>query len=167
MHAVDIGKIRKKARSGEKEADAFCAWLEKKGPPPGKLDRMMHGLLEEAIEGIDCTACAACCREAYVVVTTEDIWRMSEALGMRRSDFRRAYVGRNEDRDQCFNRRPCPFLGRDRLCRHYQARPDCCRDYPFSLAIDCREKLENLSANYLVCPAVTLALDRLREELQA
>ncbi len=162
---MDIGEIRKRAKSGEKEADAFCEWLRTKGPSPGKLDRRLHELLEEAMDGLDCTACAACCREAYVVVTTEDIWRMSEALGMRRSDFRRAYIGRSEDGDQCFNRQPCPFLKRNRLCRYYDARPDCCRDFPYSLAIDCREKLDNLSANYLVCPAVTLALDRLREEL--
>jgi Fe-S-cluster containining protein len=162
---MDIASIRKSAAKKEKEAEAFCAWLENNGPSPAKLDKRLHGLLKEAMRGIDCTACAACCREAYVVVATEDVWRMAEALDMRRSDFRRAYIGRNEDGDQCFNRRPCPFLGRDRLCCHYEARPDCCRDYPFSLAVDCREKLENLSANYLVCPAVTLALDRLRAEL--
>jgi len=162
---ADPEAIRKAAKRREKEAEAFCSWLEGNGPPPKKLDRQLHQLLEEAMSGLDCTSCAACCREAYVVVTTEDIWRMAEALDMRRSDFRRAYIGRNEDGDQCFNRQPCPFLKRNRLCRHYEARPDCCRDYPFSLAVDCRDKLENLSANYLVCPAVTLALDRLRAEL--
>lgn len=162
---TDIRILKNQAAAREEELDAFCEWLGENGPSKRELDRRFKRLMKEAMEHFDCTACAACCTEAYVVIGTEDIGRMAEAVKMKRSEFRIAYVARNEDNDQCFDRRPCPFLARNKLCKHYEARPDCCREYPYSLAEDCKDKIENLTANYLVCPVIYIALDRLKEEL--
>ncbi len=164
---TDIKILKKQAAAREEELDAFCEWLGEKGPSARKLDKRFKQLLEEAMTHFDCTTCAACCTEAYVVIGTEDIGRLAEEMDLKRSVFREAYVGRNEDNDQCFNTRPCPFLKRNKLCRFYEARPDCCREYPYSLAANCKENLDNLSSNYLVCPVIYLALDALREELAA
>jgi len=163
---TDLKKIKKLAKANEKQIDAFLEDLKEKGVSKRRLDSVLKKLFREIMPHFDCTRCAACCKEAYVVVETADIARLAEAVGMKRSEFRAAYVGKNEDRDTCLNRRPCPFLQRNNLCRLYESRPDCCREYPFSLAVDSTEKLDNLSANYLVCPVVFHALERLRAEFR-
>lgn len=161
---TDLKKIERLAAANEEEVDAFLDWLKVSRVPSRKLDARLKQLLREAMKSFDCKQCAACCKDAYVVVETEDIARLSQALGMKRSEFRAAYVTRNEDGDTCFNRRPCPFL-KDNLCTHYRSRPGSCREYPYSLAVDSKSKLENISANYLVCPALFNALEELRDFL--
>ena len=161
---TEIKKIKNQAVKNENEIEAFCEGLKENGLLPRSLDSRMKKLLREKISNFDCTICAACCKEAYVVVETEDIARLAKHFSMKRSDFRNKYVGRNEDGDVGFNRRPCPFLKKD-LCSHYEARPNCCREYPHSLAIDAMDKLENLAANYEVCPAIFQALEELRASL--
>ncbi len=159
---TDLKKIKKKAAEREDEVDAFLDWLKVSRVSERKLDARLKKLMREIMPHFDCTRCAACCKEAYVVLETEDIARLAEALGMKRSEFRARYVTRNEDGDTCLNDRPCPFL-KDDMCTLYKARPDSCREYPFSLAVDSKTKLDNISANYLVCPVLFHALEKLRD----
>ena len=158
---TDLKKIKKLAAGNEKEVDAFLERLKEAGISSRSLDARLKKLLREIMPQFDCTKCAACCKDAFVVVETDDIRRLAAALGMKRSEFRALYIGKNDDRDTVFNRRPCPFLKRN-LCTHYEARPDCCREYPYSLAVDSKSKLDNISANYQVCPVLFHALEELR-----
>lgn len=160
---TDLRKIRRMARAREAQVDEFIERLKGERVSKRRLDAALKALFREIMPYFDCTKCAACCKEAYVVLETQDIARLAGALGMKRSAFREAYVGKNEDRDTCLNQRPCPFLKR-KLCTLYESRPDSCREYPFSLAVDSTEKLDNLGANYLVCPVVFHAVERLRAE---
>ncbi len=161
---TELRKIKRLAAAREEEVDAFIEWLKLRRDDSDRLDARLGELIEKALSGLDCTTCARCCKEAYVVVGTEDIARLAKALGMKRSEFRAQYIGKNEDGDTCFNRKPCPFLKKN-LCTLYESRPDCCREYPGSLAVDSGSNLDNINANYLVCPAVFNALEELRDFL--
>lgn len=161
---TDLKTIRKLAAENEEEMDEFLESLKDKKISSKRLDAAFKKSIDEASQHFDCTSCAACCKKAYVVLMTEDIARLAGALGMKRSEFRCEFVGKNEDGDTVLNRKPCPFL-KGNLCLQYDARPDCCREYPHSLAVDTRENLENISANYLVCPILFNALEKLRESI--
>jgi Fe-S-cluster containining protein len=160
----DLKKIKRLAEAREDEVDAFIEWLKLRYDSSERLDARLQGHIDEALARFDCTSCARCCKDAYVVVDTDDIARLAKALGMKRSEFRAEYVGKNEDGDTCFNRRPCPFLKKN-ICTLYESRPDCCREYPHSLAVDSAGNLDNINANYAVCPAVFNALEALRDFL--
>ena len=95
----DLKKIRRLAKDHEAEVDEFIKELKNKRVSKRRLDATLKRILKEIMPAFDCTRCAACCKEAYVVVETPDIARLAEATGMKRSEFRAQYVGRNEDRD--------------------------------------------------------------------
>jgi Fe-S-cluster containining protein len=161
---ADIRNIKKQALKNDAEIEAFCERLKEDGFKGKSLDSRFKKLLREKISHFDCTKCAACCKEAYVVVETEDIARLARKLDMKRSEFRAEYVGRNEDGDVVFNVKPCPFLAKN-LCTQYSERPNCCREYPLSLGSEVIDILENIAANYEVCPVVFEALEELRASL--
>lgn len=161
---TDLKKIKRMALKNEDEVDAFIEWLKMRCDDSQKLDKRLKKLLGQAMSHFDCKKCARCCKDAYVVVDTDDIGRLAEALDMKRSEFRAEYIGKNEDGDTCLNRRPCPFLKKN-LCTRYESRPDCCREYPYSLVTDSVDNLDNLNANYTVCPGIFHVLEELRDFL--
>jgi Fe-S-cluster containining protein len=80
---------------------------------------------------LDCTACAACCMEANVVLGERDLDRFRR--GGRPEIAQRAYVRRARDGRITLRFLPngrCPHLGADRLCGIYEMRPDNCRVFP-------------------------------------
>ena len=96
---TNLKKIKRMATEREDEADAFLDWLKVSRVPQRRLDARLKKLLREVMTHFDCTRCAACCKDAYVVLETDDIARLAEALDMKRSVFRAKYVTRNEDGD--------------------------------------------------------------------
>jgi Fe-S-cluster containining protein len=79
--------------------------------------------------------------------------------------FADAYLRHDEDGDSIMAATPCPFLGPDRLCAVYEARPRACRAYPHT-ETDFSKHLGLHVGNLPVCPAVWMVVERLTEGLR-
>ncbi|HET6183668.1 MAG TPA: YkgJ family cysteine cluster protein [Acetobacteraceae bacterium] len=83
---------------------------------------------------LDCLKCPSlCCRMAgYVEVSRADIRRLAKFLGLTVTEFERRHI---VERTRKGAKRiksgytVCQFLGEDRLCTVYAARPRDCRGY--------------------------------------
>jgi Fe-S-cluster containining protein len=83
---------------------------------------------------LDCIKCPSlCCRMAgYVEVSRADIRRLAKFLGLTVPEFERRHI---IERTRKGGKRiksgytMCQFLGEDRLCTVYEARPRDCRGY--------------------------------------
>lgn len=83
---------------------------------------------------LDCLKCPSlCCRMAgYVEVTRADVRRLAKFLSMTVKDFEARHI---VERTRKGSKRiksgytTCQFLGEDRMCTVYDARPKDCRGY--------------------------------------
>lgn len=126
----------------------------------------MPSLNDEAFEKIDCTQCAACCKNYSPRFKTPDVKRISKHLRLKESEFIDTYLLVDVEGDFVVNRTPCPFLGGDNLCSIYEVRPSDCARFPYT-AEDVfikRQKLTLKNASF--CPIVYFVLDRLSASLK-
>ena len=82
---------------------------------------------------LDCRNCALCCKMAgYVEVSSYDVRRLARHLGLTVPQFKEKHVihttraGKMRIKDELTT---CQFLGKDRSCTVYEARPTNCRGY--------------------------------------
>ncbi len=119
----------------------------------------MYG--EAAQAKMDCTTCAACCRNNWIPVEEHEVERLAGALRLSPAEVRALYVTHDEGEDG-IDARPCPFLSGN-LCTVYEARPDCCRTYPYiggdipSRSLQILERAEH-------CPIVFEMWERLKQD---
>lgn len=90
---------------------------------------------------LDCIKCPSlCCKMAgYVQVTETDIRRLARHLGMSVRAFEERHVlkvTRKGEKQIKPGYETCQFLGADRRCTVYEARPKDCRGYYCWLALD-------------------------------
>jgi len=82
---------------------------------------------------LDCLACPSfCCYMGFVDVGPEETMRLAEFLGMTAEEFeRRHVVGTTGAGEKLIKEglQVCQFLGEDRKCTVYEARPQRCRTY--------------------------------------
>jgi hypothetical protein len=79
---------------------------------------------------LDCTKCAACCREANVLLDEDDLARFRSAG--RKDLTGRAYIRRHRDGRivlRFADDKRCQMLRPDNLCGIYEIRPDNCRAF--------------------------------------
>lgn len=83
---------------------------------------------------LDCLKCPAlCCRMAgYVRVSREDIRRLARHLGLTVPEFEKRHIvekTRKGEKRIKQGYKTCQFLGENRMCSVYEARPKDCRGY--------------------------------------
>lgn len=83
---------------------------------------------------LDCLKCPAlCCRMAgYVCVSREDIRRLARHLKLTVPEFEKRHIvekTRKGEKRIKQGYKTCQFLGENRMCTVYEARPKDCRGY--------------------------------------
>ncbi|HVE62023.1 MAG TPA: YkgJ family cysteine cluster protein [Chitinophagaceae bacterium] len=124
------------------------------------LEKLPH-LHGEAFQKIDCTSCAACCKNYSPRFKTPDIKRISKHLGMKESEFIDTYLNVDEEGDFVVKTSPCTFLGTDNFCSIYEVRPSDCVRFPYTDedVLIKRQKLTLKNASF--CPIVFYVLSKL------
>ena len=94
-------------------------------------ERRLKRIAETIEEGIDCTACANCCRVATVRVTERDAQKLAKRLGVTLDRFWADFTQPNEEEGFVLKRTEhgCVFL-EGNLCSVYDARPQTCVNFP-------------------------------------
>ncbi len=158
-------KILENARKKSSENKKFLEKLKAKKPKD--LDILTNELHDEAFEQINCLECANCCRTTGPLLLNKDIDRLASELKLKPSIFAERYIRVDEDNDYVFTSMPCPFLGSDNYCHVYEARPNACKEFPHTQQRNILQKLKITYHNTLICPAVVLVVEGLKEKLKA
>lgn len=82
---------------------------------------------------LDCLRCPGLCCEVagYVAVGQAEIARLAQALNLNPTEFVRKHTWQNNRGERLIKAVAdrCQFLGKDRRCTVYEARPNQCRAY--------------------------------------
>jgi uncharacterized protein len=165
---IDLVQIRKRAKEKVDENWEFRAFLKGECDlEPEEIDRRVSEITRRVWAGIDCTACANCCREVQPTFSEEEVNRLARRLGMERRQFVQKYLERNEDGGENpwqTRAKPCPFL-KDNLCNVYEDRPADCSGYPYLYKPDFVYRTMDMVGRVTTCPIVFEVLEGLEESL--
>jgi len=155
-------EILDKARAQKSKIVKFLRKIKKN--PPKNFETLFNQAQEKAVQRVDCTRCARCCKELGPRVYKRDVERFSKVLGMTTSEAFETYFRLDEDGDYVFKSMPCPFIDESNLCRIYPQRPKACADYPNILERGVKTRLTLLEKNLLICPMIYIAVEYVMKE---
>lgn len=161
---VDLVQIRSLAQKREDENWRFRQFVKFECKlKPREMDKQVWEATNRVWAGIDCTACANCCREVRPSLSEEEVNRLSARLGMTREEFAGAYLERNEEGDKPWQTRvkPCPFL-KDSRCSVYEDRPADCQRYPYLLEPEFSSRTMAMISRTFTCPIVFETVEELK-----
>lgn len=137
------------AFDGERDDDTLDAWVEAVAAP--------------IRAGIDCTACANCCRTLDVCLIPSDVAPLAEGLLIPIEAVMTRYVdqpaGQAQGEWALVPAHPCPLLNGN-LCSIYPHRPHACRVYP-QLTPDFRYNVDDAIEGAATCPIIYNTLEAL------
>lgn len=161
----DLVQIRQLAEEKDDENWRFRQFLKTRCTlPQSEIDQRVFAITKRVWAGIDCTACANCCREVHPAFSEDDVIRIARRLGISREDFIALYLEPNDsDSDFPWKTRalPCPFLA-DNRCTIYEDRPGDCSGYPYLDKPDFVSRTMAMIARTSTCPIVFEVLEQLK-----
>jgi Fe-S-cluster containining protein len=167
--AVDLVQIREMAKEKEDENWRFRQFLKTRcSLPPEEIDRRVFEITRRVWAGIDCTACANCCRQVRPSFSEDDLVRLTRRLKMERQDLVEKYLEpADPDSDGPWQTRtiPCPFLQENR-CSIYEDRPSDCRGYPYLDKPDFVSRTLGMLERTSTCPIVYEVMEELKGSLK-
>lgn len=162
--AFDPTQLRVLAQKKEDENWRFRTFLKQCDMETDELDKLVGEIARRVQAGIDCTACANCCKEVRPTLSEEDVNRLAPRLKMDRKSFISAYLQPTEpDHENPWRTRatPCPFL-QDNRCGVYEDRPANCREYPYLDQADFVFRTMSMIGRASTCPIVFHVLEELK-----
>jgi uncharacterized protein len=164
----DLIQIRELAKNKEDENWRFRQFLKTRCDlNPDRIDRRVFEITQRVWAGIDCTACANCCRQVHPSFSEEDVDRLARRFQTERQQFIETYLQPTEDRgDNPWKTRtlPCPFLKENR-CSIYEDRPADCRGYPYLYEPEFVSRTMGMIDRTFTCPIVYEVVEDLKKSL--
>jgi len=160
----DPAKVHHLAVLKEKENFGFRDFIKRRTElSPEEVDALVHELTDRVWAGIDCTACANCCKEVHPTVDEEDMQRLAARRRMSKEQLISEYLQANDDEENPWRTRkkPCPFLKGNR-CSVYEDRPADCRKYPYLQEPDFVFRTLGMIERTFTCPIVYEVMERLK-----
>lgn len=156
------------AKKKEKENWRFRTFLKAHcGLDSAGLDQRVNEITRSVWAGIDCTACANCCKTVSPTLSDDDIERLSRRLGIERQHLIETYLQPTQPgSDNSWQTRttPCPFL-KDNRCSVYEERPADCRGYPYLEEFDFIFRTVAMIERTFTCPIVYEVIEELKRSV--
>jgi Fe-S-cluster containining protein len=167
--AIDLVQIRQLAARKEDQNLRFRQFLKTRCTlNADEIDQRVFKTTRRVWAGIDCTACANCCREVKPGFSDEEVDRVARRLGMERQQFIDTYLEPSSQKDtgKLWRTRvtPCPFL-KDNLCSIYEDRPAECNGYPYLYQPDFLFRTLGMIGRTFTCPIVYEVMEELKKSL--
>lgn len=124
---TDLVQIRRLGEKKRDENERFRKHLKRHN----FQEKRFRAIAQDVESGIDCRACANCCRVATARLTDRDVERLAKHLRVRVADFIATYTDQSVEEGLILKRTPegCIFLsGGD--CLVYDVRPHNCEYFP-------------------------------------
>lgn len=128
-----------------------------------KNKSLVLDLHHEAFKKVNCLECAHCCKTTPALLTTEDINRIANHLGLSKKEFLRKYVLQDINGEISLNKVPCHFLQSDNTCLIYDVRPKACRQFPHTDDPMYYKRPVLNAKNVMICPAAYFVAEKLKE----
>jgi hypothetical protein len=150
--------IRKRTLETHFENEAFRKHLYV-SYPAFRLDQMFRAAYSEISPKIDCTLCAACCKELQPEIAADEFSRLSETSPPEHF----ISVKDNNGAYRYYMNNPCCFL-ENNLCSIYTSRPAACSSYPHLDLPGIRFRLRTVFEQGGKCPIVYHVIESLKSE---
>ena len=162
--APNLVQIRALAKEKEDENWRFRRFVKGCDLEPDEMDRQVFETTRRVWAGIDCTACANCCREVRPTFNEENVSRLATRLGVPQQQFIDAYLQPTDDETNLWEARttPCPFL-KDNRCSVYEDRPADCRGYPYLYEPEFAFRTIAMIERTFTCPIVYEVIEELKQ----
>lgn len=157
-------EVAKRSKGKEDENLRFRSYL-KGHAEEEKLDEQFFRLHKELFDGYDCSKCRNCCKMYHCSIPTEDLGKTALALHITKEQLIEYFLRCNEiTGDYETKHMPCDFLTEENSCRLGEARPESCRDYPYTNCPDRLGSLYSMLGAVEVCPVAYEIWERLKQE---
>lgn len=99
---------------------------------PGHLQQIATKATDNAWEGVDCLACANCCKSMSPTYTGGDITRIAAFLKISTTEMKEKWLKKERGTGNWINKStPCQFLDlQTNFCSVYNVRPRDCAGFP-------------------------------------
>ena len=160
---TDLVQIRRLGEQKRAENERLRKHLKRHAVAERRVRRMA----EEVESGVDCLACANCCKVATVRLADRDVAKLSKYIGLSPAAFLRDYTELSDEEGRILRRTEagCVFLVGNE-CTVYDQRPGNCSDFPHTVRGDGSfiSRMWDFTDRAVYCPIVYNTLEVLKAE---